>query len=45
MRGKYHRAIIEVKMHGRVVYEGGLVQVDVEAVIALHLQRSLYSGR
>ena len=43
-RLKDHRLIIEVQVHTRVVYQGCLVDVDVEAVVGLHLERGLYAS-
>ena len=43
-RLKYHVLVVEVQAHARVVEQGGLVQVDVESVVGLHLQRGLHAG-
>ena len=42
---EYHLGIVQFKMHGRVVHQSGLMQVYIDAVICLHLQGSLDSGR
>ena len=37
--------VVKLEMHGRVVHQSGLMQVYIDAVICLHLQGSLDSGR
>ena len=41
--GEDHRLVVEVEVHARVVDQGGFVDVDVEAVVALHLQGGLHA--
>ena len=38
-----HRGVVEVKVHGREIEGGRLVDVDVEPVIGFHLQRRLHA--
>ena len=42
-RLKHHVLVIEVEMHRGVVDAGSLVDVDVESVVGLHLQRRLHT--
>ena len=41
--GENKSLIVEVEVHRGVVDAGGLVDVDVEAVVGLHLQRRLHT--
>ena len=43
---KRHSLVIKVEVHGGIVHAGSLVNIDIQAVLALHLQRCLHpSGR
>ena len=41
---KHHVLIVEVEVHGGIVDAGGLMDVDIQSVLGLHLQGCLYAG-
>ena len=43
VRGENETAVVQIEMHARIVDQRRFVDVDVEPVIALHLQRRLHS--
>ncbi len=44
VRGEDHAAVVEHEVHGRIVDQGRLVEIDVESVVALELQGRLHAG-
>ena len=41
---KYHILVVEVEMHGGEVERGGLMDVEVKAIVGLHLKGGLHAG-
>ena len=37
-RGKSHGLVIQVQMHGWIIYQGSLMQIDVDTIISLQLE-------
>ena len=43
-RLKHHGLVVEIEVHGGIVHTGGLMDVDIQAVVGLHLQGRLHAG-
>ena len=43
-RLKHHSFVVEVQVHAAIVYQGGLMDVDVKPVVGLHLQGGLHTS-
>ena len=43
-RGKGHGLVIQIQVHGWIIHQSSLMQIDVDTIISLQLERGLYSG-
>ncbi len=44
-RLKHHILVIKIEMHTRIINQGGLMKIDIQPVVGLHLERRLHPGR
>ncbi len=44
-RGEYHRRIIKIQMHRRIVNQCRLMEIDIKPIVTLEHQRSLHARR
>ena len=43
-RLKHQVLVVQVQVHARIVHKSGLMDIDIEAIGGLHLQRGLHTG-
>ena len=43
-RGKGHGLVIQIQVHGWIIHQSSLMQIDVDTIISLQLERGLYTG-